>query len=78
MGIELELDGKEVEVHGVGWCWQRVGIRESDMVTARGVFVSMIEMPEGCREELILFEQTIEGRTYGNAREGIPVWIQLS
>jgi len=72
----LEIDGEEVEVHGPPWFWQRIRIKEDDAVTAKGVRVSMMEPGKGWHEELIPFELTINGRTYGNASVGISVWMQ--
>lgn len=43
---------------------------------AKGVFVSMMEPGKGWHEGFIPFELTINGRTYGNASIGIPVWMQ--
>lgn len=76
MEIELKVDGEEVEVHGPLWFWQSIGIKEGDAVTAKGVFVSMMEPGEGWHEGLIPFELTVNGETYGNAGKGIPVWMQ--
>jgi len=76
MEIELEVEGEEVEVHGPPWFWQRVGIKERNEVTVKGVLVSMMEPGKGQHEELIPFELTINGRTYGNASVRIPVWMQ--
>ncbi|MEM3151027.1 MAG: hypothetical protein QXK15_00455 [Candidatus Bathyarchaeia archaeon] len=76
MEIELDVDGEEVEVHGPPWFWQRIGIKEGDTVTVKGVFVSMMEQGKGWHEELIPFELRINGVTYGDASKGIPVWMQ--
>jgi hypothetical protein len=76
MEIELRVDGEEVEVHGPPWFWQRIGIKEDDVVTVKGVFVSMMQPGEGWHEGLIPFELTVNGERYGNASKGIPVWMQ--
>ncbi|MFQ6076021.1 MAG: hypothetical protein ACE5Z5_07805 [Candidatus Bathyarchaeia archaeon] len=76
MEIELEVDGEEVEVHGPPWFWQTIGIKEGDSVSAKGVFVSMMEPGEGWHKGLIPLELKINGKTYGNASSGIPVWMQ--
>lgn len=76
MEIELDVDGEEVEVHGPPRFWQRIGIKEGDTVTVKGVFVSMMEQGKGWHEELIPFELRINGVTYGDASKGIPVWMQ--
>jgi len=76
MEIELEVGEEEVEVHGPHWFWQRIGIKEGDEVTAKGVFVSMMEPREGWHEGFIPFELIVNGETYGNAGKGMPVWMQ--
>ncbi len=76
MEIELEVEGEEVEVHGSPWFWQRIGIKEGDAITVKGIFVSMMQPGEGWHEELIPFELTVNGETYGDVGEGIPVWMQ--
>jgi len=76
MEIELKVDGKEVEVHGPYWFWQRIGIKEGDTVAAKGVFVSMMEPRQGWHEELVPFQLMVNGETYGNASTRIPVWMQ--
>ena len=76
MEIELEVDGEEIGVHGPSWFWQGIGIEMGDVVSARGVFVSMMGHGEGWHEGFISFELTVNGETYGNAKEGIPVWMQ--
>lgn len=76
MEIELEVDGKEVEVHGASGFWQKIGIKEGDAITVKGVFISMMEMEGGWHEELIPFELTLNGVTYGNAGGATPIWMQ--
>jgi len=76
MEIELEADGKEIEVHGPSWFWQKIGIREGDVVTVKGVFISMMDMGKSWHEELLPFELTVNGKTYGNASSRIPIWMQ--
>jgi len=76
MEIELKVDGEEVEVHGPPWFWQRIGIKEGDAVSVKGIFVSMMDSGEGRHEELIPFELTANSETYGNASKEIPVWMQ--
>jgi hypothetical protein len=70
------VDGDEIELHGPPWFWQRLGIREGDGVTAKGVLVSMMEPGEGWHEALIPFELIVNGKTYGDASKGIPIWMQ--
>jgi len=76
MEIELGVDGEAVEVHGPHWFWQRIRIKEGDAVTAKGVFVSMMDPREGWHKEFIPFELTVNGETYRNASKGMPVWMQ--
>jgi len=76
MEIELEVNGKEVEVHGPLWFWQSIGIKEDDLVTAKGMFASMMQPGEGWHEEFIPFELTINGKTYGGVNKRVPVWMQ--
>ncbi|MBO3842779.1 MAG: hypothetical protein FGF48_10265 [Candidatus Brockarchaeota archaeon] len=77
MEIELKVEGGEVEVHGPTWFWQRIGIKEGDTVSTKGVFVLMMEPRKGWHEEFLPFELTINGMTYGNASRGVPVWMQV-
>jgi len=76
ISVELWSYGREVEVHGPYWFWQEIGIKEGDVVTAKGMFVSMMEPNEGWHEELVPFELSVNGRTYGNVNNRIPVWMQ--
>jgi len=73
MEIELEADGKEIEVRGPFWFWQKIGIKEGDAVVAKGVLVSMMDMGKSWHEELLPFELTVNGKTYGNASSRIPI-----
>jgi len=76
--IELKEDGKEFDMHGPLWFWQGIEIKEGDAVTAKGVFVAMMGHGEGWHQDFVPFELTVNGRTYGNATEGVPVWMQAS
>ncbi len=76
MEVDLKADQKEVEIHGPYWFWENVGISEGDTVTAKGVFVTMMEPGEGWHEGFIPFELAVNGRTYGNAGKAIPIWMQ--
>jgi hypothetical protein len=76
MEVELVVNGEEVELHGPPWFWQRLGIKEGNVVTAKGVLVSMMEPGKGWHQEFIPFELKVNGKTYGDASKGIPVWMQ--
>jgi len=76
MGLELEVDGKEVEVHGPSWFWQQIKVKEGDEVTAKGVFTVIMEHGKGWHQELVPFELRVNGETYGDVKRGIPVWMQ--
>jgi len=76
MEVDLKADQKEVEMHGPYWFWENIGIGEGDTVTAKGVFIAMMERGEGWHEGFIPFELTVNGRTYGDAGNRIPIWLQ--
>jgi len=78
MEIELRVDGQEVEIHGPSSFWERIAVKEGDTVTAKGVFISMMGHWEGWHQDFVPLELTVNGRTYGNATEGVPVWMQVS
>ncbi len=46
------------------------------VLIAKGIFVFMMKQGEGWHEELIPFELTVNGKTYGNTSKRIPVWMQ--
>ena len=76
MEIELNTSTADVEVHGPYWFWQALGVKEGDTVTAKGVFISMMDQGAGWHEELMPFEVAVNGKTYGDANLRIPVWMQ--
>ncbi len=76
MQIELEDGQGEIEVHGPSWFWKAIGVKEGDYVWAKGVFAYMMEPEEGWHEEFIPYELTVNGRIYGDAGRGIPIWMQ--
>lgn len=76
MVIEVDVEGEEVEVHGPSWFWQAIGIKVGDTIIAEGGSVLMMEPGEGWHEAFIPFELMVDGETYGNVNEGMPVWMQ--
>jgi hypothetical protein len=76
MELQLLVDGETVEVHGPAWVWNTLGIREDDLLTVKGVYVTMTERGEGVHEGWFPFELTINETTYGNAESGLPIWLQ--
>ncbi|GEM_PF-3345230 len=78
MEIKLDVNEEEIEVHGPPWFWQRIGIKEGDVITVKGAFIYMMEPMGSWHQELIPFELTINDKTYGEASKGIPIWMQES
>jgi len=76
MEIEVDVEGEEVEAHGPSWFWQAIGIKVGDTIIAEGGSVLMMEPGEGWHEAFIPFELMVDGETYGNVNEGMPVWMQ--
>ena len=74
--LQLLVDGETVEVHGPAWVWNALGIREDDLLTVKGVHVTMTERGEGVHEGWFPYELTVNDTTYGNADAGIPIWLQ--
>ena len=76
MEVELEVDGEEVELYAPSWFWEEIGIKEGDSVRAKGIMISIKHPMQGSQKGLIPFELTVNGKTYGNASNGIPIWMQ--
>ncbi len=76
MEIELDSNGKKIEVHAPYWFWQLIGIKVGDTVTVKGARVFMMGHGEGWHEELIPFELTVNGKTFGETNSRLPVWMQ--
>ncbi len=69
--IVLTSSETESEIHIPPWFVQNLEIKEGDSVTAKGYIIQM----HG-DEELIPFELTINGKTFGSVEEKNPVWMQ--
>jgi hypothetical protein len=74
--LQLLVDGETVEVHGPAWVWNALGIREDDLLTVKGVYVTMTERGEGLHAGWFPYELTVNETTYGNADTGLPLWLQ--
>jgi len=75
MEIELKTNRGEVEIHGPYWYWEKIQIKHGDEVTAKGTHVQVMK-PGGRHQELVPYELTINGKTYGDAATETPVWMQ--
>jgi hypothetical protein len=76
MELQLLVNGEAVEVHGPAWVWNTIGIREDDLLTVKGVYITMTERGEGAHEGWLPYELTVNAVTYGNADTGLPIWLQ--
>ncbi|MFQ6086091.1 MAG: hypothetical protein ACE5OY_07515 [Candidatus Bathyarchaeia archaeon] len=75
--IELDADGESVEVYGPPWFWHLIDVEAGDTLTVKGVLVNTLNwFEERWHGELIPYEITINGKTYGDANLGIPIWMQ--
>jgi hypothetical protein len=74
--IVLNVDGEALDIYGPSWFWHIINPATGDNVEVIGEVVSMTNWYGETHTEIMPFELTINGITYGNANLGIPVWNQ--